>query len=75
MRGLRTYGSKEDREAIAKRVATARAWIEKTPVKETEDRVFRLLALKEAGSGAKDQAQAAWELLKTQRVMAAGPAR
>ena len=54
-------------EKIAKRVETARRWLIKTPGKETEDRVFRLLGLKEAGAGEKEIAAAAWELLKTQR--------
>ncbi len=67
MRALRTYGAKDDREKIAKRVETARGWLIKTPAKETEDRVFRLLGLKEAGAGEKEIAAAAWELLKTQR--------
>ena len=67
LRALRTYGAKEDRELIAKRVASARAWLTKTPAKDTEDRVFRLFGLKEAGAGEKDIAAAAWELLKSQR--------
>jgi hypothetical protein len=67
MRVLRTYGAKDDKEKIAKRVEVARGWLVKTPGKETEDRVFRLLGLKEAGAGEKEIAAAAWELLKTQR--------
>jgi squalene cyclase len=39
----------------------------KTPAKETEDRVFRLLGLKETGAGETDVAAAAWELLRSQR--------
>jgi Squalene-hopene cyclase C-terminal domain len=67
MRTLRTYGAEKDKERIAKRVEAARAWLVKTPAKETEDRVFRLLGLKEAGAGEKEVAAAAWELLRTQR--------
>jgi squalene cyclase len=39
----------------------------KTPAKDTEDRVFRLLGLKEAGADAKEISAAAWELLQKQR--------
>jgi hypothetical protein len=67
MRALRTYGAIDDKEKIAKRVEAAREWLIKTPVKETEDRVFRLLGLKEAGASTKEIAAAAWELVKTQR--------
>jgi hypothetical protein len=49
LRGLRVFGSKDHKEAIAKRVEAARAWLLKTPPEDTEDRVFRLLAMKEAG--------------------------
>lgn len=67
MRALRTYGSEDDREKIAKRVTAAREWLVKTPGKETEDRVFRLLGLKEAAASEKEIAAAAWELVRTQR--------
>jgi hypothetical protein len=67
MRALRTFGEKADKEKIAKRVEAARGWLVKTAAKETEDRVFRLLGLKEAGADAKEVATAAWELLRTQR--------
>lgn len=67
MRALRTFGSETDKEKIAKRVKDARGWLVKTAAKETEDRVFRLLGLKEAGAAEKDVAAAAWELLRTQR--------
>ena len=67
IRGLRTYGSKTQKELIEKRIEAAREWLIKTPAKDTEDRVFRLLGLKEAGAGEKEIASAAWELAKTQR--------
>lgn len=67
LRALRTFGARDDRPAIEKRRTTARAWLEKAPVKDTEDRVFRLLGLKEAGSDSKTVALAAWELVKSQR--------
>ena len=67
MRVLRTYGAADDAEKIARRVEAARKWLVKTPGKETEDRVFRLLGMKEAGVAEKEIAAAAWELVKTQR--------
>jgi Squalene-hopene cyclase C-terminal domain len=67
MRALRTYGVAADKEKIAKRVDAAHAWLIKASAKETEDRVFRLLGLKEAGADEKSIAAAAWDLLKTQR--------
>ena len=69
LRALRVWGpgAKLDKDKIAKRVEGARAWLVKTPAKDTEDRVFRLLALKESGADAKEVAAAAWELTRTQR--------
>ena len=49
LRGLRAWGTKEQKEAIAKRVEATRGWLLRTPAMDTEDRVFRLLAMKEAG--------------------------
>lgn len=67
LRGLKKWGSSRQNDAIAKRVDAARGWLLRTPAKDTEDRVFRLLALKEAGADSKEIAAAAWELLRTQR--------
>ena len=69
MRALRVWGgaAKADKQLIGKRVESGRAWLVKTPAKDTEDRVFRLLGLKEAGADAKEVAAAAWELLRDQR--------
>jgi hypothetical protein len=70
IRGLKFWGppASADKKRIAKRVDAARAWLLKTPAKDTEDRVFRLLALKEAGGvDAKEMAAAAWELQQSQR--------
>jgi hypothetical protein len=68
MRGLKVWGAKADQEQIDKRIENARTWLVKTAAKDTEDRVFRLLAIKEAGAGEKELAAASWELLKTQRM-------
>ena len=67
IRGLKVWGAKTDREQIDKRIKDARVWLIKTTAKDTEDRVFRLLALKEAGASDKELAAASFELLKTQR--------
>lgn len=69
VRALKFWGppAKADATKIAKRIDSARAWLLKTPAKDTEDRVFRLLGLKEAGADAKDVAAAAWEVQKAQR--------
>lgn len=67
MRATRVWGAEADREKVAKRVEAVRGWLVKTPAKETEDRVFRLLGLKESGADAKEIAAAAWELLRDQR--------
>jgi len=67
MRVLRKYGVADDKEKIAKRVDAARGWLVKTPAKDTEDRVFRLLGLKEAAAHEKEIAAAAFELLQTQQ--------
>jgi hypothetical protein len=67
LRGLRVFGTSDQKEAIAKRRAAVLEWLLKTPAKETEDRVFRLLALKEAGAKEDAIREAAQELAKTQR--------
>lgn len=67
LRGLRTWGTPAHKEAIGKRVDAARGWLVRTPAKDTEDRVFRLLAMKEAGANEKDLSATTWELLFTQR--------
>jgi len=67
IRGIRHWGTKEQKERGAKRIDAARAWLLKTPAKDTEDRVFRLFALKESGADETAIAAAAWELLKSQK--------
>ncbi len=49
LRGLRVWGTKDLRVAMAKRVESASAWLLKTRTTDTEDRVFRLMAMREAG--------------------------
>ena len=67
LRGLRVFGTKEQKDAIAKRTEAVRGWLVKATVKDTEDRVFRLLALKEAGASSDTVREAADALRKTQR--------
>jgi hypothetical protein len=67
IRGLQTFGTAEQKERIEKRLRAARAWLEKTPAHDTEDRVFRLWALKRVGANADIVRDAARELLQSQR--------
>jgi squalene cyclase len=67
IRALKTYGvpaAKENREA---RIAAARTWLEQTPPKDTEDSVFRLWAMQEAGSEKSRVQKAAKDLLAEQK--------
>jgi hypothetical protein len=67
VRGVQKYAADGKKDQMAKRVEAARGWLLKTKPKDTEDRVFRLFGLKEAGVEEKEISAAAWELLKTQR--------
>ena len=42
MRGLRTFGTPEQRERVDRRFEQVRAWLLATKAEDTEDRVFRL---------------------------------
>ncbi|HLJ56892.1 MAG TPA: prenyltransferase/squalene oxidase repeat-containing protein [Chthonomonadaceae bacterium] len=50
IRALRAYGALADKPAIDSRIERARQWLEQAEPKETEDRVFQLWALSEAGA-------------------------
>ncbi|MBM3877789.1 MAG: hypothetical protein FJ386_13915 [Verrucomicrobia bacterium] len=67
LRGLKTFGTPQQRERIDRRFEQVRAWLRKTQADDTEDRVFRLRALRVAGSPEADIKQAVKELLDTQR--------
>lgn len=67
LRGLRVWGMPEQQERIAKRIAAARDWLTKTPANDTEDHVFRLLALREAGADRKAIENAVEALITLQR--------
>ena len=60
-------GHRRAKGTRGQRIEAARGWLIKTKAKDTEDRVFRLFGLKEAGASEKEIAAAAWELLRTQQ--------
>jgi Prenyltransferase and squalene oxidase repeat len=67
LRALRVWGTPAQLEAIEHRMATVRGWLLRARPKDTEDRVFRLLALKEVGADADLVRGAADALARTQR--------
>ena len=67
LRGLKNFGTAEQRERIDQRVAQVRSWLLKTPAQDTEDRVFRLRALQVAGAAEAEIRQAMQDLLATQQ--------
>lgn len=67
LRGLRTFGTPEQRERIDHRREQVLAWLMKTPALDTEDRVFRLRALHAAGAPEAEIRTAARALLDSQR--------
>lgn len=67
LRMLRVFGTEAQQERIVTRRAAAREWLLKTPTVDTEDRSFRLLALKEAEASAEVVEAAVQELQKNQR--------
>ncbi len=67
LRGLRVWAADGQKERAKQRIPLARNWLLKTAAKDTEDRVFRLLALKEAGADDMALSAATWELLRSQR--------
>lgn len=66
LRGVQRYAPEAKKEEVARRVAAARTWLLKAKAGDTEERVFRLLGLKESGAKAEEVAAAAKELLDTQ---------
>ncbi len=50
LRALHAYAKDEDKERTAARFLKVRTWLESAKPKDTEDRVFQLLALKQARS-------------------------
>ena len=67
LRGLRTFGTPEQRERTDRRTEQVLAWLVKTPAEDHEDRVFRLRALHAAGAPEAEIRGAAKTLLGSQR--------
>ncbi len=67
LRALKRFSNPEQQERLADRVARARDWLLKTPATETEDRVFRLWALRYAQPPGEAIREAAAALRKGQR--------
>jgi squalene cyclase len=64
--GLQAFGTAEQQARIATRNEQVRGWLLKTPAKDTEDRVFRLLALEATGAPQEAIETAAKALLEKQ---------
>jgi hypothetical protein len=67
LRALAAYGNEAQKERIAVRERAARRWLEGSTPRDTEDRVFRLLALRAASAPEESIRQATVELLATRR--------
>jgi hypothetical protein len=67
LRALAKYGNEGHKDRIAARIPKARTWLETTRPKDTEDRVFRLLALDAAKAPAATICAAADDLLASRR--------
>jgi hypothetical protein len=67
LRALRHWGTPEHKDRITKRIDTVRGWLLQATAKDTEDRVFRLWALRAAGAEDKDLRPAVEELVGSQR--------
>lgn len=67
VRGLKTFGTPEQRERIERRREQVRTWAHRTPATGTEDRVFRLWLLKDAETDGAKLREAAEELSGAQR--------
>ena len=67
LRGLKTFGTPEQRERIDHRIGQVRAWALKTPAAATEDRVFRLWLLKVTGADEMNIRDATKELSQAQQ--------
>jgi hypothetical protein len=66
IRALKNYGDTAKKEPVSERIERARLWLEQSVPKDTEDRVFRLWGLKEAGADSAILVQATKELLAEQ---------
>jgi N-acyl-D-amino-acid deacylase len=67
IRALRKFGETADQNETAARIEKARQWLEQTAPKDTEDRVFQLWGMSEAGSESTVRNKAAKSLIAEQR--------
>ncbi len=67
VRGLRKYATAEQRRRADGRIARALRWLRSASGRDTEDRVFRLRALRHAGATDAEVRAAAGELARLQR--------
>lgn len=67
LRGLAAFGTQSQQQQIKSRTATVAPWILKQNPTETEDRVFRLLALKYIDADKAEIQKAAKQLLQSQQ--------
>lgn len=67
LRALATFADADQQEAVRERREKAREWLGGAEAKDTEDRVFRLWALKASGADAGAVGSAAKQLRDTQR--------
>jgi hypothetical protein len=67
LRSLQAFGTAEQKSRIDERLRVVRGWLLKTPAKDTEDRVFRLWALKRLDCDADTLRSATRELSASQR--------
>ena len=63
---LKNYGIKAQAEGVKERMGLARKWLETTPTRETEDRVFQLWGMTAAGSDKTEVQKAVKALLAEQ---------
>ncbi len=67
IRALQKWGTEAQKVRIDKRLASARTWLLKTPAKDTEDRVYRLLSLQAIGESLEVRKPTVDALLRSQR--------
>jgi squalene cyclase len=66
LRGLKSFGTPEQRSRVEARLNQVHLWLEETSPEDTEDRVFRLRALKLLGASEEAICRAKEELLEAQ---------
>lgn len=67
LRGLQSFATAEQKGRAEERVSLLRSWLKKTPARDTEDRVFRLWAMKRAGVEGRELNEATEALVRSQR--------